>query len=102
MSHTIVEQKKCIDLATCKAELDKCMVIDLQSWHALPEKRDQTIEPSSVLIQAQEKNCIGLISAASVKPKLSYVANIAISNGSSGLTSILKHNLVHGFARRVP
>merc|ERR1712216_1013729 len=39
MSHTIVEQKKCIDLATCQAELDKCkgaVMIAYPAYHRLP------------------------------------------------------------------
>merc|ERR1712188_257683 len=39
MSHTLVEQKKCLDLATCKAELDKlkgAVMIAYPAYHRLP------------------------------------------------------------------
>jgi hypothetical protein len=39
MSHTLVEQKKPLDLATCRAELDKCkgaVMISYPAYHRLP------------------------------------------------------------------
>merc|ERR1711939_76238 len=39
MSHTLVERKKCLDMATCKAELDKCkgaVMIAYPAYHRLP------------------------------------------------------------------
>merc|ERR1712224_87955 len=39
MSHTLVEQKKALDMATCQAELDKCkgaVMIAYPAYHRLP------------------------------------------------------------------